>query len=121
MVTLNALACLPGCNCHGHSETCHFDIARFEATGGVSGGVCDNCRNGRTGPQCEHCQPFFYQDPGRARDDPQACIRTPSLLFLTSCGHLDVVISSSAKGFPSIFQHVTATRPVLKAAVCAIL
>ncbi|XP_029687706.1 laminin subunit beta-4 isoform X3 [Takifugu rubripes] len=70
----NAAAICRRCNCHGHSETCHFDIARFEATGGVSGGVCDNCRHGRTGPQCELCQPFFYQDPRRAKDDPQACI-----------------------------------------------
>ncbi|XP_040894125.1 laminin subunit beta-4 [Toxotes jaculatrix] len=62
------------CNCHGHSDSCHFDAARFEATGGVSGGVCDNCRHDRTGPQCEKCRPFLYQDPERAMDDPRACI-----------------------------------------------
>ncbi|XP_039988567.1 laminin subunit beta-4 [Xiphias gladius] len=62
------------CNCHGHSDSCHFDAARFEATGGVSGGVCEDCRNDRTGPQCEQCRPFLYQDPQRAIDDPHACI-----------------------------------------------
>ncbi|XP_019113332.2 laminin subunit beta-4 [Larimichthys crocea] len=62
------------CNCHGHSDSCHFDPAHFEATGGVSGGVCDDCRHDRTGPQCEHCRPFLYQDPRRAPDDPHACI-----------------------------------------------
>ncbi|XP_034542548.1 laminin subunit beta-4 [Notolabrus celidotus] len=62
------------CNCHGHSDSCHFDVSRFDATGGVSGGVCDNCRHDRAGPQCELCRPFLYQDPQRARDDPQACI-----------------------------------------------
>ncbi|XP_074521304.1 laminin subunit beta-4 [Halichoeres trimaculatus] len=62
------------CNCNGLSESCHFDVSRFEATGGVSGGVCDNCRHDRAGPQCEHCRPFLYQDPQRSRDDPQACI-----------------------------------------------
>lgn len=67
---------LSGCNCHGHSDSCHFDAARFEATGGVSGGVCDNCRHDRTGPQCERCRPFLYQDPQRALEDPHACIRT---------------------------------------------
>ncbi|XP_041851951.1 laminin subunit beta-4 isoform X2 [Melanotaenia boesemani] len=62
------------CNCHGYSDTCHFDAARFEATGGASGGVCDNCLHDRTGPQCERCGPFLYQDPQRTRDDPNACI-----------------------------------------------
>ncbi|XP_070687634.1 laminin subunit beta-4 [Pempheris klunzingeri] len=62
------------CNCHGHSDSCHFDAARFAATGGTSGGVCDNCRHDRTGPQCEQCRPFLYQDPQRATDDPHACI-----------------------------------------------
>nr|XP_046250599.1 laminin subunit beta-4 [Scatophagus argus] len=62
------------CDCHGHSDSCHFDPARFEATGGVSGGVCDDCRHDRTGPQCEQCRAFLYQDPQRAADDPYACI-----------------------------------------------
>ncbi|XP_070829105.1 LOW QUALITY PROTEIN: laminin subunit beta-4 [Chaetodon trifascialis] len=62
------------CNCHGHSDSCHFDATRFQATGGASGGVCDNCRHDRAGPQCERCRPSLYQDPQRARDDPQACI-----------------------------------------------
>uniref|UniRef100_A0A3Q3WS10 Laminin, beta 4 n=1 Tax=Mola mola TaxID=94237 RepID=A0A3Q3WS10_MOLML len=61
------------CNCHGHSDSCRFDAARFDATGGLSGGVCDNCRNGRTGPQCERCQPYFYRDPQRPAEDPHAC------------------------------------------------
>ncbi|XP_056307443.1 laminin subunit beta-4 [Danio aesculapii] len=62
------------CNCHGHSEKCHFELARYLATGGVSGGVCDDCRNNRIGPQCELCGPFYYQDPQRSVDDPYACI-----------------------------------------------
>ncbi|XP_058502469.1 laminin subunit beta-4 isoform X2 [Solea solea] len=62
------------CNCHGHSHSCHFDAARFEATGGASGGVCDNCLNERTGPQCERCSPFLYRDPQKAVEDPYACI-----------------------------------------------
>ncbi|XP_034031453.1 laminin subunit beta-4 [Thalassophryne amazonica] len=62
------------CNCHGHSDSCHFDSARYEATGGISGGVCDYCRHERVGPQCERCRPFLYQDPQRTREDPHACI-----------------------------------------------
>ncbi|ROL46627.1 Laminin subunit beta-4 [Anabarilius grahami] len=62
------------CNCHGHSEKCHFDLARYLATGGVSGGVCDDCRNNRAGSQCELCGPYYYQDPQRSVDDTNACI-----------------------------------------------
>ncbi|XP_014860210.1 PREDICTED: laminin subunit beta-4-like [Poecilia mexicana] len=62
------------CNCHGHSDSCHFDAARYEETGGASGGVCDDCRHDRTGPQCERCRPLMYQDPQRALEDPHACI-----------------------------------------------
>uniref|UniRef100_A0A8C2FYL5 Laminin, beta 4 n=1 Tax=Cyprinus carpio TaxID=7962 RepID=A0A8C2FYL5_CYPCA len=62
------------CYCHGHSEKCHFDLARYLATGGVSGGVCDDCRNNRAGPQCDLCGPYYYQDPQRSMDDPNACI-----------------------------------------------
>ncbi|XP_047453457.1 laminin subunit beta-4 isoform X2 [Mugil cephalus] len=61
------------CNCHGHSDSCHFDAAHYDASGGVSGGICDDCRHDRTGPHCERCRPFYYQDPQRAKDDPQAC------------------------------------------------
>ncbi|RVE59174.1 hypothetical protein OJAV_G00201780 [Oryzias javanicus] len=62
------------CNCHGHSEACHFDAARYQLTGGVSGGVCDNCQHYRTGPQCERCQIYMYQDPEKTLDDPHSCI-----------------------------------------------
>ncbi|KAK0144068.1 Laminin subunit beta-4 [Merluccius polli] len=62
------------CNCHGHSELCHFDAARYEATGRVSGGVCLHCRNERVGPRCEQCRPYHYQDPYKALEDPRGCI-----------------------------------------------
>ncbi|KAL4656759.1 laminin subunit beta-4-like [Arapaima gigas] len=62
------------CNCNGHSEKCHFDMARYMSTGGVSGGVCDDCRNNRTGIHCELCGPYYYQDPRRPHNDPRACV-----------------------------------------------
>lgn len=121
--TSDRLCPLSGCHCHGHAHSCHFDPARFQATGGVSGGVCDNCRHGRTGPQCEHCPAFFYQDPQRAREDPQACIRTPHLPPALLQAIFTILRSFGGQNFGVLltFQRATATRPVRKAAACAIL
>lgn len=63
------------CNCNGHSERCHFDLNHYIATGQVSGGVCEDCRNNRIGAQCEQCQPGYYRDPQHSVEDPAACIR----------------------------------------------
>ncbi|XP_076863385.1 laminin subunit beta-4 [Brachyhypopomus gauderio] len=62
------------CNCNGHSERCHFDPKRYKASGHVSGGVCDDCRNNRMGAQCEQCQLYHFRDPLRSLEDPHACI-----------------------------------------------
>ncbi|XP_035280923.1 laminin subunit beta-4 [Anguilla anguilla] len=62
------------CNCNGHSDQCHFDIAVYLASGEVSGGVCDDCRNNRVGIHCEECSPFFFQDPRVPTNHPNACI-----------------------------------------------
>ncbi|XP_036374359.1 laminin subunit beta-4 [Megalops cyprinoides] len=62
------------CNCNGHSDRCHFDMAVYLASGQVSGGVCDDCRNNRIGIHCEECSPFFYQDPRLPPEHPNACV-----------------------------------------------
>ncbi|MBN3318666.1 LAMB4 protein, partial [Atractosteus spatula] len=70
---LNTHTCTK-CNCNGHSEKCHFNMALYLSSGGVSGGVCDDCQNNRAGPNCEQCKPFYYQDPQQPLTDPHGCI-----------------------------------------------
>ncbi|NXU36754.1 LAMB4 protein, partial [Drymodes brunneopygia] len=61
-------------NCNSHSSRCHFDMAVYQASGGVSGGVCEDCQDNTTGQHCDQCKHFFYQDPLKVISDPQACL-----------------------------------------------
>ena len=63
------------CNCNQHSERCFFDPAVYEATGRVSGGVCEACQHNTMGRNCERCLPKFYQDPIRRVTDYDFCKR----------------------------------------------
>ncbi|XP_042540732.1 laminin subunit beta-4 [Dipodomys spectabilis] len=62
------------CSCNGHSERCHFDMTTYLASGGLSGGVCEDCQHHTEGQHCERCRPLFYRDPFKAISDPYACL-----------------------------------------------
>ncbi|XP_018108129.1 laminin subunit beta-4 isoform X2 [Xenopus laevis] len=62
------------CNCNGHSEKCHFDMAVYLANNRNSGGVCDDCQDNTMGNHCELCKPYFYRNPLQDTSDPYACI-----------------------------------------------
>ncbi|XP_010125018.1 PREDICTED: laminin subunit beta-4 [Chlamydotis macqueenii] len=62
------------CNCNGHSSRCHFDMAVYQASGGVSGGVCEDCQDNTMGQHCDQCKRFFYRDPLKVISDPHACL-----------------------------------------------
>ena len=72
-VYLCRVSMYPGCECNGHATRCHFDPAVYEATGRVSGGVCDDCQHNTVGHHCEECKPFFYHDPDLPITDPHVC------------------------------------------------
>ncbi|KAJ8913194.1 hypothetical protein NQ315_009031 [Exocentrus adspersus] len=61
------------CNCNNHATSCHFDPALYDATGHISGGVCDECQHNTMGPNCDQCKPFYYKDPQRDIQDPEVC------------------------------------------------
>ncbi|XP_048037879.1 laminin subunit beta-3 [Megalobrama amblycephala] len=63
------------CDCNNHANRCHFDLARYEATGRRSGGVCDGCSHHTTGPNCERCIQNYYPNPLSDMRSPDACLR----------------------------------------------
>lgn len=63
------------CDCNGHAARCHFDKAVYEASGFVSGGVCDDCGHNTQGKNCEQCKPYFYRDPRRPITDAYVCLQ----------------------------------------------
>ncbi|XP_060628816.2 laminin subunit beta-3 isoform X2 [Anolis sagrei] len=62
------------CNCNGHSNRCHFDPSVYEANGGISGGVCEDCQHNTAGQHCEHCKTNFFRNQRFDLGHPEACL-----------------------------------------------
>ncbi|NXN78096.1 LAMB3 protein, partial [Bombycilla garrulus] len=62
------------CDCNGHSSSCHFDPELYQASGGASGGVCDNCQHNTEGNSCERCKTNYFRSPQRELSHPEACL-----------------------------------------------
>eukprot|EP00076_Gallus_gallus_P030125 XP_015154529.1 laminin subunit beta-3 [Gallus gallus] len=61
------------CNCNGHSASCHFDPEVFHSSGGVSGGVCDDCQHNTEGNNCERCKTNYFRNQRQDLTHPEAC------------------------------------------------
>uniref|UniRef100_A0A7M4FLA6 Netrin-4 n=1 Tax=Crocodylus porosus TaxID=8502 RepID=A0A7M4FLA6_CROPO len=61
------------CRCHNHTDSCHFDLSVWLASGKRSGGVCDNCKHNTEGHRCQRCKPGFYRDKEKPMSSPEAC------------------------------------------------
>ncbi|KFO12383.1 Laminin subunit beta-3, partial [Balearica regulorum gibbericeps] len=62
------------CNCNGHSASCRFDPELYHASGGASGGVCDDCQHNTEGNNCERCKTNYFRNQQRDLAHPEACL-----------------------------------------------
>ncbi|XP_074535558.1 netrin-4 [Halichoeres trimaculatus] len=63
------------CQCNGHADSCHFSRRAWVSTGGISGGVCDNCRHNTFGRRCQRCRHGYHRHPSLPLNSPHACTR----------------------------------------------
>lgn len=73
--TSNAVNECKKCECHDHAATCHFDRELFEQSGGVSGGICDDCQHNTMGKNCDTCKIGFWKDPSVPINHTEICKR----------------------------------------------
>ncbi|XP_077430336.1 netrin-4 [Vanacampus margaritifer] len=63
------------CECHDHADSCHFSQRAWLSSGGLSGGVCDNCRHNTFGQRCQRCRRGYHRHPNLPINSPHTCQR----------------------------------------------
>ncbi|KAG7493179.1 netrin-4-like isoform X1 [Solea senegalensis] len=63
------------CECHGHSDSCHFSRRAWLSSGGTSGGVCDDCRHNTAGRRCQRCRHGYHRHLSLPLSSAHACTR----------------------------------------------
>ncbi|XP_054640460.1 netrin-4 [Dunckerocampus dactyliophorus] len=63
------------CECHGHADSCYFSQRVWLSTGGISGGVCHNCRHNTYGRRCQRCRRGYRRHPTLPIHSPHTCQR----------------------------------------------
>ncbi|KAM8764549.1 LOW QUALITY PROTEIN: laminin subunit beta-4 [Rhynchonycteris naso] len=88
----------PACSCNSHSDRCRFDMVAYLDSGGVSGGVCEDCQHHAEGQHCHHCRPLVYKNQHKAILDPYACLPCECDPDGTISGSISVSYSDPALG-----------------------
>ncbi|KAM7006060.1 netrin-4 [Tautogolabrus adspersus] len=63
------------CECHSHTDSCHFSQRVWVSSGGTSGGVCDDCRHNTAGRRCQRCRNGYHRHPSLPLNSPHVCMR----------------------------------------------
>ncbi|KAK5600881.1 hypothetical protein CRENBAI_008041 [Crenichthys baileyi] len=63
------------CECHGHADSCHFSLRAWISSGGISGGVCNDCQHNTEGRRCQRCRHGYHRHPSKPLRSPNACTR----------------------------------------------
>ena len=64
--TVSSASECEACECHGHAESCEFNIS-------LDKGVCVNCTHNTIGNNCGGCAEFYYNPPGIPFNSPEGC------------------------------------------------
>lgn len=77
---MNKLLFVSACNCHGHSNQCHYDEEvdskglSLDIHGNYEGGgVCSECQHNTEGINCNKCKSKYYRPYGKHWNETDVC------------------------------------------------